>query len=381
MIKILTVVGARPQIIKAAALSRAVKNTFADKLEEKILHTGQHYDFNMSDVFFDEMQIPKPQYNLNVGSESHGKQTARMISGIEEVLSGEKFEAIVLYGDTNSTLAGAIAASKLNTPIIHIEAGLRSFNMAMPEEINRIVCDQLSSLLFAPTQTAIDNLSREGFSDSKAKFANGKQSQIFNSGDIMYDNSLFYSTIAEQKTNILKQLDIKDQDFALATIHRNHNTDNPERLSSVFEAFLEIAESKRINIVLPIHPRTGKALQKLPVIGDKIHKNSRIKLIPPISFFEMIVLEKHAKIIMTDSGGLQKEAYFFKKPCIIIRPETEWVEITEQNAGILTDTNKDLIIQAFEQLTLSEITYPPVFGVGNSAEFILDKTFNYLLYK
>ncbi|MDL2262943.1 UDP-N-acetylglucosamine 2-epimerase, partial [Bacteroidales bacterium OttesenSCG-928-I21] len=227
MIKILTIIGARPQIIKAAALSRAIKNNFSDKIEEKILHTGQHYDANMSEVFFQEMNIPKPHFNLNIGSGKHGEQTAKMITGIEQVLTNEKFDAIVVFGDTNSTLAGAVAASKIHIPIVHIEAGLRSFNMAMPEEINRIICDQLSTILFAPTETALRNLESEGFFSSKATFEDGKQRNIFNSGDIMYDNSLYFSSIAEEKTDILKQIELENQDFVLATIHRDNNTDNP----------------------------------------------------------------------------------------------------------------------------------------------------------
>ena len=373
--KILTVIGARPQIIKAAALSRAINNGFSDRIEEKILHTGQHYDANMSAVFFDEMGIPRPHFNLNTGSGKHGVQTAKMIAGIEEVLENEAFDAIVLYGDTNSTIAGAVAASKLHLPIVHIEAGLRSFNMAMPEEINRIVCDNLSTVLFAPTQTAVDNLRREGFLSSKATFADGNRRHVFHSGDIMYDNSLYFARIADEKTDILRRLGLEDEKFVLATIHRDNNTDNPERLTAIAEALLEITE-RGYKIVLPLHPRTKKLLPQNLSEDDyrRITSNPDIMIIPPVSFFEIIVLERHASLIMTDSGGLQKEAYFFRKPCLILRPETEWVEIVEQHAGIITDADKELIVRSFDEYIDTEPQFPPLFGDGHSAEFMLDKT-------
>ena len=373
--KILTVIGARPQIIKAAALSRAINNGFSDRIEEKILHTGQHYDANMSAVFFDEMGIPRPHFNLNTGSGKHGVQTAKMIAGIEEVLENEAFDAIVLYGDTNSTIAGAVAASKLHLPIVHIEAGLRSFNMAMPEEINRIVCDNLSTVLFAPTQTAVDNLRREGFLSSKATFADGNRRHVFHSGDIMYDNSLYFARLADEKTDILRRLGLEDEKFVLATIHRDNNTDNPERLTAIAEALLEITE-RGYKIVLPLHPRTKKLLPQNLSEDDyrRITSNPDIMIIPPVSFFEIIVLERHASLIMTDSGGLQKEAYFFRKPCLILRPETEWVEIVEQHAGIITDADKELIVRSFDEYIDTEPQFPPLFGDGHSAEFMLDKT-------
>lgn len=373
--KILTVIGARPQIIKAAALSRAINNGFSDRIEEKILHTGQHYDANMSAVFFDEMGIPRQHFNLNTGSGKHGVQTAKMIAGIEEVLENETFDAIVLYGDTNSTIAGAVAASKLHLPIVHIEAGLRSFNMAMPEEINRIVCDNLSTILFAPTQTAVDNLRREGFLSSKATFADGNRRHVFHSGDIMYDNSLYFARLADEKTDILRRLGLEDEKFVLATIHRDNNTDNPERLTAIAEALLEITE-RGYKIVLPLHPRTKKLLPQNLSEDDyrRITSNPDILIIPPVSFFEIIVLERHASLIMTDSGGLQKEAYFFRKPCLILRPETEWVEIVEQHAGIITDADKELIVRSFDEYIDTEPQFPPLFGDGHSAEFMLDKT-------
>jgi UDP-GlcNAc3NAcA epimerase len=373
MIKVLTIIGARPQIIKAAAISRAINNYYSDRVEEVILHTGQHYDTEMSDVFFNELNIPMPKYNLNIGSGNHGEQTAKMISGIEEVLLSENYDAIILYGDTNSTLAGAVAASKLHIPIVHIEAGLRSFNMAMPEEINRIVCDQLSTLLFAPTDTAISNLKHEGFFDSKTTFTDGNKRNVYNSGDIMYDNSLFFGKVAGQKTDIIQRLGLCDNKFVLATIHRDNNTDNPERLEAIVDALHAIANQCDIEVILPIHPRTKNILKKSEYQRILEKLKDKIQLIPPASFFEIIELEKHAQIILTDSGGVQKEAYFFKKPCVILRSETEWLEIVEQQAGIVADTDTQRIIDAYQTLITRHIDYAPVFGNGKAAEFIVEK--------
>lgn len=370
MIKILTVIGARPQIIKAAAISRAVREHFSDKIEERILHTGQHYDTNMSQVFFDELCIPAPDYNLGVGSGSHGTQTAKMIEGIESVLNSEHFDGIILYGDTNSTLAGAVAAAKLHVPVFHIEAGLRSFNMAMPEEQNRIVCDQLSSILFAPTQTAVDNLAAEGLTTSTAVFQNGKGRQVIKSGDVMYDNALYFSALAEQKSHILKDLSISTDNYILATIHRDFNTDNPERINSIFKALSSIADEHGIPIVLPLHPRTKKYLP--PELSP------RITIIPPASFFDILTLEKNAKIVMTDSGGVQKEAFFFSRPSVILRPETEWVEIINHNAGILADANYDRIIRAYDSLSRHSIYFPSLFGDGKASHIILQSIINFL---
>ncbi len=375
MINILTIIGARPQIIKAAAISRAIKNQFSDRINESILHTGQHYDENMSEVFFREMGIPAPQYNLNVGSGSHGEQTAKMIQGIEKVLTNKHFDAIILFGDTNSTLAGAIAAAKIHVPIVHIEAGLRSYNMAMPEEQNRILCDQLSTLLFCPTATAIRNLDLEGFGNSAATFKNGKKRLVYNSGDIMFDNSMYFASVADKKTDILARLNLRQNEFVLATIHRNNNTDEPERLNSIFEALLSISEENKIRMVLPLHPRTEKLLATnlSSDVYFQLKNSDLIDIIPPASFFEMIALEKASKIIMTDSGGVQKEAYFFRKPCVIMRSETEWVEIVEQKAGIIADADKHKIIDAYNLLSNSNVSFPDLFGNGNAAVYILDK--------
>lgn len=380
MIKVLTVIGARPQIIKAAAISRAVKVRFAGQIEEKILHTGQHYDANMSQVFFDELGIPAPDYNLGVGSGSHGVQTAKMISGIEEVLTSEHFDGIILYGDTNSTLAGAVAASKIHIPVFHIEAGLRSFNMTMPEEVNRIVCDQLSSVCFSPTQTGIENLKREGFMDSPAKFKNGKGRLVINSGDVMYDNSMYFATLAEEKSDILSRLGVKPNEYILTTIHRPNNTDDPERLTNILSSLLSITERDGITLVLPLHPRTRNLLDKNldDAVYERLMNSPLVKIIPPASFFEIIVLEKNAKIVMTDSGGVQKESFFFERPCVILRPETEWVEIVKHGAGIIANADPKLIVDAYDQLIETQPVFPPLFGDAHAAEHILQKINEYL---
>ena len=372
--KIVTIIGARPQIIKAAALSRAIRNHYADTIREIIVHTGQHYDENMSQVFFDELQIPRPDYNLHVGSASHGVQTARMTEGIEEILLKEKPDFIVLYGDTNSTLAGAVAAAKIHVPIVHIEAGLRSFNKSMPEEINRIVCDHCSTLLFSPTKAGYDNLKREGFPmDNEGPYTIDNP-KVYHCGDIMYDNSLYFSTIASQKTDIIKRMGLNAKPFVLSTIHRDSNTDQPQRLTAIFESIIEVA--KEVAVVLPLHPRTAKLLKtNLSTESQELLFNSEnIKLIPPVSFLEMIELERNAMLIMTDSGGVQKESYFFRKPCIILRPETEWIEIVETGAAVLVDADKTRILNAWKQFKDNAIdSFPPIFGDGHAAEFMLEQ--------
>ena len=372
-LKLLTVIGARPQIIKAAALSRAIKNHYADQLQEIIVHTGQHYDENMSAVFFNELGIPQPDYNLSVGSASHGVQTARMIEGIEKILLDEKPDYLVLYGDTNSTLAGAVAASKIHIPIVHIEAGLRSFNKSMPEEINRILCDHSATLLFSPTKTGFDNLVNEGFkANNKAPF-HADNPGIYHCGDVMYDNSKHFAEIAMQNSTLLRDLDLEKSPFILCTIHRNANTDEPKRLQQIFDALLEIVSLSKQKLVLPLHPRTSKLL-KTNLREDtylEIVNNEKIKLIPPVSFLAMIALEKQASMIITDSGGVQKEAYFFQKPCIIMRPETEWKEIVEAGAAVIADASKEKIVSAWKAFHANPpANYPEIFGDGDAASFI-----------
>ena len=369
--KIVTVIGARPQIIKAAALSRAIKEHFKKEVDEVIVHTGQHYDDNMSQVFFDELGIPQPDYNLGVGSASHGVQTARMIEGIEEILLKEKPDYLVLYGDTNSTLAGAIAASKIHVPIVHIEAGLRSFNKSMPEEINRICCDHCSTLLFSPTSTGFKNLIKEGFNpDNKRRFTIDNPG-IYHCGDVMYDNSKHFANIADKKSQILDKEGLRGTNYILCTIHRDNNTDKPERLNAIFKALLKISESKMV--VLPLHPRTSKLLNTNleKDLYDKITNSKNIRILPPASFLDMIVLERHAQMVVTDSGGVQKEAFFFQKPCLILRSETEWKEIVECGAAVITDADEQKIIDSFNKFGENPPhKFPEIFGDGKAAEFI-----------
>ena len=379
MIRLLSIVGARPQIIKAAAISRAVKAKFAGQIEEKILHTGQHYDDNMSEVFFRELGIPAPDYNLHVGSGSHAEQTGEMLKGIEKVLQGEPigdsrseigdwepFDGVIVYGDTNSTLAGALAASKLQVPIFHVEAGLRSFNMSMPEEINRIVADRLGNLLFAPTVSAVRNLEHEGLAEKAVL-----------SGDVMYDNSMYFSAMADTKSDIIERLGLSYRNFVLATIHRPANTDNEANLRSIFQALSDIAATG-IDVVVPLHPRTRKRLNELTSERISELTNERLRIIDPASFFEIIRLEKNARVVMTDSGGVQKEAFFYGTPCVILRPETEWVEIVDAGAGILADADYERIMKAYQSLAGKQVVFPPLFGDGHAAERILSEIVKYL---
>lgn len=371
-VKIITIIGARPQIIKAAALSRAIRLHFPGIINEVIVHTGQHYDESMSAVFFEEMGIPKESYNLNVGSKSHGHQTGEMLAGIEDIILKEQPDAMVVYGDTNSTLAGALAAAKLQIPVVHIEAGLRSFNKAMPEEINRIGADHVSTLLFAPTKTGYNNLVNEGFKTDNPAPYTADNPKIYLCGDLMYDNSLYFSAVADEKTDIIERLGLTGREFILATIHRNTNTDDEQRLSALFSAINSISIEHNLPVVLPLHPRTRKMLDThlLPEVKTAVELNTNFLIIEPAGFLEMIALEKQAKLVMTDSGGVQKEAYFFEKPCIILRTETEWVEIVENGAAMVTDANATRIIEAYNTLTTKAIDYKPIFGDGKAAEFI-----------
>lgn len=376
MLKIITVVGARPQIIKAAALSRTIRNIFFKQIEEILIHTGQHYDANMSQVFFEELGIPEPHINLNIGSASHGKQTAMMILELEKILITEKPDYIVLFGDTNSTLAGSIAASKIHIPIVHIEAGLRSFNKNMPEEINRIVCDHASTLLFVPTETGMQNLKREGFNLGTFAPFNNDHPGVFHCGDIMFDNLAHFSEMAGQNADILKKLNLNVNDFLLCTIHRENNTDNPERLNSIISAICYLEETMLLKIVFPLHPRASKSIESL-LSKDLYHRlngNKNIHLIPPVSYLEMIMLEKNSRFILTDSGGVQKEAYFFNKPVIVARPETEWTEIIENGTGITADADEEKIIESVKFfMKADQLKFPNVFGDGHAAEFICRK--------
>lgn len=374
MITLLTIIGARPQIIKAAALSRAIRTSFSETVREIIVHTGQHYDENMSEIFFSELEIPRPDYNLNVGSGVHGKQTALMIEGIEKILLKEHPDYVVLYGDTNSTLAGAIAAAKLHCPVVHIEAGLRSFNKSMPEEINRIMCDHASTLLFSPTSTGIENLTKEGFVVKKAGPFTIDHPGVFHCGDVMFDNAVFFKEKAKQiEDQLLSELNIERNNFILATIHRDSNTDDPVRLNAIFSALNKISTNNTIPVVLPIHPRTSKMLKKQlhSELFDNIKANKLIRIIEPVSFLNMIALESNCSMVITDSGGVQKEAFFYRKPCLILRSETEWIEIVNCGAAIICNAEEEKIISSFQKYnTQKPSLFPDIFGNGKSAEFI-----------
>ncbi len=335
----------------------------------------------MSQVFFEEMSIPVPDVNLNVGSGSHGSQTAKMIEGIEIALNEYKPDALLVYGDTNSTLAGAIAASKIHVPVVHVESGLRSFNKSMPEEINRITCDHCSTLLFTPTDQGVVNLKAEGFKMEAEGPYTMDNPGVFRCGDVMYDNSLHFKMAASQKSSILNDLDLADGGFILATVHRNNNTDIPERLNSIFRALLKIAYTGDQKIVLPLHPRTKNLLNSNldPDVKESMDNCPNFVLTTPVSFLDMVMLESKCSMVLTDSGGVQKEAFFFQKPCVILRSETEWVELVENGNAIIADAEESRIVNAYNQLVAKkDYSYPEYYGKGDAAEFICQKILSYL---
>ena len=355
--KCLTIIGARPQFIKAATVSRAFQNS--SNIQEILVHTGQHYDENMSGIFFEELEIPPPHYNLNIGSGTHGMQTGRMLETIEKVLLSEKPDWVIVYGDTNSTLAGALAAVKLHIPIAHIEAGLRSFNRKMPEEINRILTDHSSDLLFPPTNIAVKNLQQEGITKDKIHLV----------GDVMYDAALFYSEKAESKSTIIDDLSLEPNNYILATVHRAENTDNPENLQNIFEALSLINQD--IKVILPLHPRTKNALSRQGML-EQISRS--IQIIGPLGYLDMVMLEKNARLIITDSGGVQKEAFFHNIPCTTLREETEWLELVESGWNTLVNPNlepKEIYSKIQSCLIINQRTKTNLYGDGDSAKKIV----------
>ena len=357
---ILTIVGARPQFIKAAAISHAIRDLYGDELQEDILHTGQHYDEKMSAAFFGELDLPRPRYNLGVGSGSHGAQTAAMLKGAEEVLLSEHYDGALVYGDTNSTLAGALAAAKLGVPVFHVEAGLRSHNRAMPEEINRVLTDHLSHRLFAPTATAVENLRKEGFDEER----------IVRCGDVMLDNVYHYQSIAVSNS----RLPTSNSPIILTTIHRDFNTDNPERLKNIIAALNTIAEQYDSDILFPLHPRTKKIIG---FMGSPAFSN-RICITEPLSYLETLSALQQSRLVLTDSGGLQKEANFCDKCCVVLRPETEWVELIDDGAAILADADQNRILSATQKLIDRTPIHTQHFGDGNAAKKIIEKILSYL---
>ncbi len=350
--KILTVVGARPQFVKAAVISRAVAK--CNGVEEVIVHTGQHYDTNMSDIFFEEMEIRHPDYNLNINGLSHGAMTGQMLEKIEKVIMDENPDWVLVYGDTDSTLAGALAACKLHIKLAHVEAGLRSFNMQMPEEINRILTDRVSNILFCPTDKAVENLKNEGYENIDC--------EVVRCGDVMYDAAKYYETKAKRP-----QADIPEK-YILCTVHRAENTDIEANLKGIFSA-LETISAKN-PVVIPIHPRTRTILAK----ANYDFANSHICFIDPVGYFEMIWLILHSELIMTDSGGVQKEAYFFGKKCVTMREQTEWIELIECGCNVLAGAKKDLIIRCVDEMLDRNVNFSlPLYGDAHSGEFILSK--------
>jgi UDP-GlcNAc3NAcA epimerase len=343
MLEVLTVVGARPQFIKAAVLSRLIRSEdYRLRIRETLVHTGQHYDENMSEIFFREMQIPKPDVNLNVGSGTHGAMTGLMLQGLETLILNKKPDVVLVYGDTNSTLAGALAASKQHVPVAHVEAGLRSFMMVMPEEQNRRLTDHLSSWLFCPTETAVSNLRKEGIENSDVIKPNPDSKSVSMTGDVMLDASLHYRKTSRFKAGeILKGL---SEGFCLMTIHRAENTDDPVRLSAIVNAINSVTDRP---VIFPIHPRTHKILAKNGIAFAK-----HVRLIDPIGYYEMLCLEEDCSFVITDSGGVQKEAFFFGKPCITMRDSTEWVELVESGWNTLVGADRDKIVGAMRGIQI-----------------------------
>lgn len=352
--KLLTIIGARPQFVKAAALSREIKKY--PQLQEIIVHTGQHFDANMSDIFFEEMEIPKPHYHLNINGLSHGAMTGQMLEKLEEVMVKEKPDVVLVYGDTNSTIAGALAAKKLHIKVAHVEAGLRSFNMQMPEEINRILTDRISDWLFCPTDAAIENLKQEGFEHINCK--------VIKTGDVMEDAALFYAQKAAEKSSIIHQLKLTEQSFILATIHRAENTDNINNLKHIIEALNELNQTNPV--IVPLHPRTKKLI-------DQHQLNPTFTIVEPLGYFDMIMLLKHCALVVTDSGGLQKEAFFFGKFCITTREQTEWVELVEHGYNFIAGTNPEKITSlAKEKLKANYPTRLNLYGNGQACKNICE---------
>lgn len=370
--KIITVVGARPQFIKAAPVSRALRRA---GLREIIVHTGQHYDAAMSRVFFEELKIKEPGYNLGIGSDTHGVQTGRMLERVEQVLLKERPGLVIVYGDTNSTLAGALSAAKLHIPVAHVEAGLRSFNRIMPEETNRVLTDHISDILFCPTETAVKNLRNEGFGNiiNRGKLVRGQMSfgktvrspVVLNVGDVMYDSVLYNSRLALRTSRILNDHHLSAKGYYLATVHRAENTDDPKRIKGIFSALGRL--SKHIPVVVPLHPRTEKYLLGLQNIAKSL------TIIPPVSYLDMLMLSAGARVILTDSGGLQKEAFFLEVPCVTLRDETEWIETLQGSRNMLAGHREDRIVRAVESQEKRARRRPrqDVFGDGNAAEKIV----------
>ncbi len=379
MIKIVTIIGARPQFIKAAAISRAISNDFEKEIQEIIVHTGQHYDKKMSSVFFDELNIPKEKYNLQIGSGSHAVQTANMLIEIEKVVVKENPDAILLYGDTNSTLAACLVGIKLHKHIIHVEAGVRSYNKEFPEEVNRLICDNMSSLLFVPSDAGMESLKEEGFKvDGTEGIINASNPKVLRCGDIMYDNTLFFMEHEKVKnTPLFDTYSLPKENYILATMHRPSNVDQLATIEEILKGFNQIVEEHNQSIILPLHPRTKKIIEENAAL-KKWTENDNIYIIPPVSFLEMTALEKNANLIITDSGGVQKEAYFMGKPCLIMLEETPWTELVESKNALLVGNDYDKIVNGASHFLKisSQLSFPPLYGDGKASSFICQEIIN-----
>jgi UDP-GlcNAc3NAcA epimerase len=374
MKKIMTVVGARPQFIKAAALNRVWRNEYAGKVKELIVHTGQHYDESMSEVFFREMEIDAPFQVFSAGSGTHGVQTGKMMMDLEALMIAERPDAVLVYGDTNSTLAGALVAAKANIPVIHVEAGLRSFQRTMPEEINRIVTDHLSTLLFSPTPLGLENLEKEGMTSATAPFS-AVNPGVFQCGDVMYDNALYYGTM-DYKPEVLPFV---DKQFVLSTIHRDHNTDHPELLRGIVETLMCLTKESGLEWVLPVHPRLRKNLAAQPELLAELESAEHVHLIEPLGYIGMLQMERLSQLIVTDSGGVQKESYFAEKPCIILRDTTEWAEIVADGKAFLVGADANKISKAFAHVReMRDLKWKPLYGDGRAAEKMAAIIFDFL---
>jgi UDP-N-acetylglucosamine 2-epimerase len=352
-VKALTIVGARPQFIKAAPVSKTLA---AAGHQEFLVHTGQHYDYGMSQVFFEELGLPEPDVNLGVGSGPHGRQTGQMLIQLEEVMQAQRPDWVLVYGDTNSTLAGALAAVKLHIPVAHVEAGLRSFNRTMPEEHNRVLTDHCADLLFCPTQTAVEHLAHEGITRS-----------VHLVGDTMYDAVLQFAEVARGRSTILSRLGLEPERYCLATVHRPYNTDDPEALGNILAALANMDEP----VVFPVHPRTRKRIAELNGSGSETWQTPNLLMIEPVGYLDMLMLEQNARLILTDSGGMQKEAYFFGVPCVTLRPETEWVETVAAGWNILSGANREQIVATVREQRKPAQGPDLLYGAGDAAQAIV----------
>lgn len=379
MLRIYTVVGARPQFIKAAAVSRCISSQFSDKAKETIIHTGQHFDHNMSKVFFEEMGIPSPIHELGIGGVSHSEMTGKMMMALEKIFVNDKPDCVLVYGDTNSTLAAALTAAKLGIPVAHVEAGLRSFKKSMPEEVNRRLTDHVSTFLFCPTDKAVENLNLEGFEGIFKNRPTADKPLMLNVGDVMYDNVLHYHEKYSSNTQL--EFGLEPNNFILCTIHRDFNTDNTERLNSILESLHILADVYKYKVLVPLHPRTAEKLKQpeFQYMYGKVFNHANIIITEPFSYFQNLMYLNACRSVITDSGGLQKEAYFLRKPSVILRGETEWQEIVDVGYAVCADADKeDIINSTMKLLGIPLPEYQELYGDGEAAQGIVQSLTTFL---